>query len=79
MPAEFPRPPCGTTPAKRKETNMSPWSNLSRRSSSFTIIGGAVDMKGHNITIEDGVTINYLVNAIQAVTEKSMAAFKGDA
>lgn len=33
-------------------------------------------MKGHNITIEDGVTINYLVNAIQAVTEKSMAAFE---
>lgn len=79
MPAEFPQPPCGAPPANRKETNLPPWSKLSRRSSSFTIIGGAVDMKGHNITIEDGVTINYLVNAIQAVTEKSMAAFKGDA
>jgi len=44
--------------------------------SSFTIIGGAVDMNGHNITIEDGVTINYLVNDLNAIFDIEQVLFE---
>lgn len=44
--------------------------------SSFTIVGGAVDMNGHDITIADGVTINYLVNDLNAILDIEQVLFE---